>query len=104
MANLYVLPGFAIKAGIQPGFRVKAKIQQGSTTIDLDKALNLLYEDTDVKINKFDFSIPVGLSYEIKGITLDARYNIGLTKLISGADETVRNSVFVLTLGYKLGR
>ncbi|MCR4582423.1 MAG: PorT family protein, partial [Prevotella sp.] len=36
MANLYVLPGFAIKAGIQPGFRVKAKIQQGSTTIDLD--------------------------------------------------------------------
>jgi len=103
MANYYVLPGLALKAGIQPAFRVKAKIQQGGSSIDLDKALSVLYSESDVKINTFDFSIPVGLAYEYKGITLDARYNIGLTNLISGA-ETVRHSVFVLTLGYKISQ
>ncbi len=102
MANYYILPGLALKAGIQPALRVKTKAQQGGNSIDLDNAINLLYADSDVKINKFDFSIPVGLSYEFKGITLDARYNIGLTSLLNGG-ETVRNSVFVLTLGYKFG-
>jgi len=104
MANYYVLPGLALKAGIQPAFRVKAKIKQGNTSIDVDNALRLLYENDDVKLNQFDFAIPVGLSYEFSGVTLDARYNIGLTKLISGSEETVRNSVFVFTLGYKFGR
>jgi len=102
MANYYILPGLAIKAGIQPAFRMKAKIVQGGTSIDMDKAINQLYDGTDVKLNKFDFSIPVGLAYEFKHVTLDARYNIGLTKLISGA-ETVRNKAFVITLGYKFG-
>ncbi len=104
MANYYVLPGLALKAGIQPAFRVKAKMKQGSTTIDMDNALRLLYGDSDVKISKFDLSIPVGFSYEYSNITLDVRYNIGLTKLVTGTDETVRNSVFVFTLGYKFGQ
>ncbi len=102
MANVYVLPGLALKAGLQPAFRMKAKAKQGGTSIDIDKALMLL-ADESTKMNKFDLSIPVGLSYEISGITLDARYNIGLTNLISGA-EPARNSVFVFTLGYKFSR
>ncbi len=101
-ANYYILPGLALKAGIQPAFRVKAKIQQGKTKLDLDNALDILFEGTGNKVNTFDLSIPVGFSYELHRITLDARYNIGVTKLISGS-ETVRNSVFVLTLGYKFG-
>jgi len=104
MANLYVLPGLALKAGLQPAFRMKAKARQGGSSLDIDNALSLLYGDTGVKMNKFDLSIPVGLSYEISGITLDARYNIGLTHLMSGVDENVRNSVFVFTLGYKFSR
>ncbi len=103
MASYYVLPGLALKAGIQPAFRLKATVEQGGTRIDLDKAINLLFYGTDVKLNKFDLSIPVGLSYEISNITLDARYNIGVTNLTKGADTT-RNSVFVFTLGYKIGR
>lgn len=102
MANVYVLPGLALKAGLQPAFRMKAKAKQGGTSIDIDKALMLL-ADESTKMNKFDLSIPVGLSYEISGITLDVRYNIGLTNLISGA-EPARNSVFVFTLGYKFSR
>lgn len=100
-ANYYILPGLALKAGIQPAFRVKANVVQGSEKLDFDKMVAAFYGN-DVKMNKFDLSIPVGLSYEFKGVTLDARYNIGLTKLTSDGDN-LYNKVFVVTLGYKLG-
>lgn len=101
-ANYYVLPGLAIKAGVQPAYRVKARMEQDNTKIDMDRALEVLFEDDDVKLNKFDLAIPVGLSYEFKGITLDVRYNFGITKLVSGTDDTIRNKTFIITLGYKL--
>ena len=84
LANVYVVPGLAVKLGVQPGFM-----------IDKDDA-----ED----VNTFDLSIPVGLSYEYNNFVLDGRYNWGVTKInkhsIKGADDT-RNSVFQITLGYK---
>ena len=101
-ANFYVLPGLALKAGLQPALRVKTKFKQGNATVDFDNYLDFYY-GRDVKLNKFDLSVPVGLSYEIAGITLDARYNIGLTKIVSGADKSTFNKVFVITLGYKFG-
>lgn len=84
MANVYVVPGLAVKLGIQPGFMV-----------DKDDASD---------VNTFDLSIPVGLSYEYNNFVLDGRYNWGVTKInknsVKGADDT-RNSVFQITLGYK---
>ena len=100
-ANYYVLPGLALKAGLQPAYRVKTQMKEGDTKIDLDRALELLLDDDDVKMNKFELSIPVGLSYEYNGITLDARYNFGVTKAFSGLDDSVRNQVVTITLGYK---
>ena len=64
LANYYVAPGFAIKAGVQAGFMTKAK----SDGADLKE----LY-------NKVDFSIPVGISYEFSDFVIDARYNFGLS-------------------------
>ena len=101
MANYYVLPGLALKAGIQPAFRVKARVEQDGTKIDLDRAIDAMYDGNDNKLRTFDLSIPVGFSYEFKGITFDARYNIGVTKLISNADEGIYHKVFIMTLGYK---
>ena len=101
-ANYYVLPGLALKAGLQPAYRVKTNMKVDGQTYDLDKVMDYLFEDTDVKMNKFDLSIPVGLSYEYNGFTLDARYNFGVTKLFSGVDDTVLNQVITITLGYKL--
>ena len=69
---------------------------------DMDRIIDFLFEGTDVKMNKFDLSVPVGLSYEYQGVTLDARYNIGLTNIFSGVDESMHNQVVVVTLGYKL--
>ena len=99
--NYYVLPGLAAKVGIQPGFRVKANVNEDGTKIDFDKFLAALYPGEDVKMSTFDLAFPVGLSYEYSRVTLDARYNWSVLKLIKGIDETVRNSAFAITLGYK---
>ena len=89
LANYYVVKGLAVKAGIQPGFLVGAK-HDGNSFSDSCK--------------KFDFAIPVGLSYEISNIVFDARYNIGLTKTAKGDNvEKSKNSVFQFTVGYKFG-
>ena len=101
-ANYYVLPGLALKAGVQPAFRVKTNMKVDGQTYNFDKVMEILFNDDEVKMNKFDLSIPVGLSYEYNGLTLDARYNFGVTKLFSGVDDANRNQVIVITLGYKI--
>lgn len=101
MANYYVLPGLALKAGIQPAFRVKARMEYNGEKVDFDNYIDIMFNGEGNKLKTFDLSIPVGLSYEFKGITFDARYNIGVTKLISNADEGIYNKVFIMTLGYK---
>lgn len=90
LANYYVAKGFAIKAGIQPGFKTKGKMESSGIEIDIP----------DMK--SVDFSIPVGLSYEFSDFVIDARYQFGLTKVSDfEEDSKVKNSVFMLTVGYK---
>ena len=104
LANIYVAKGLALKAGIQPGFLTndKAKVESDgvSAEIDFKKAFrDADMDDADVK--DIDFSIPVGISYEYHQFQLDARYNFGVTKAITGDGESTKNSVFQITLGYK---
>ena len=103
LASYYVLPGLAVKAGVQPGFKMRAKAKFDDRTIDLDELYklgsNMLGED--IKVSKFDLSIPVGISYEYKNIVLDARYNWGLVKVVNVGDAFY-NRCFMLSLGYKL--
>ncbi len=94
MANVYVVPGLAVKLGVQPGFNVNSK---GHGVVDT--FLGSAHKDVDKDAKSFDFSIPVGLSYEYSNVVLDARYNWGLTKVWDGSDA--KNSVFQITLGYK---
>lgn len=93
LAQYYVIPGLALKAGVQPAALVSAK----GTDDDGSSG--------DIKefCNKFDVAIPVGASYEYKNFLIDARYNIGLTKTFkkSYIDEKSNNSVFQFTVGYK---
>ena len=93
LANYYIAPGFAIKAGIQPGFLMSAK-----------------YGDVDYKdfYKSFDLSIPLGLSYEFSDFVIDARYNLGVGNIVDKnlsnavGDYKAHNSVIMLTLGYKI--
>ena len=91
LANYYVVKGLAIKAGIQPGFMTSAKAKYDGNSRDVKDSCK-----------KFDFAIPVGVSYEIANVVIDARYNIGLTKTIKDTDKK-KNSVFHFTVGYKFG-
>ena len=88
-ADFYVLPGFALKTGMQFGFLASAKMDG---------------EDVKDKAKKFNFSIPVGLSYEYKNVVLDLRYNISVTKVNKepdNDDNKWRSDLLQITLGYK---
>lgn len=93
VANFYIVKGLAIKAGVQPGFNIKANME----------ASNNVNADFDEAVKKFDLSIPVGLSYEFHNVVLDARYNLGVTKMfdLGKVDLDTKNLAFQLTLGYK---
>ncbi|MBO7116863.1 MAG: PorT family protein [Prevotella sp.] len=88
LAQYYPVKGLAIKAGIQPAFNVRHKASKDGDKVNIDG------------VKSFNFSIPVGLSYEYASFVLDARYNIGVTKLFKDADQG-RNSTFSITIGYK---
>lgn len=90
MANVYVAKGLAVKLGVQPAFNVNSEVKVSGGKYSTS---------ADVDAKSFDFSIPVGISYEYSNVVLDARYNWGLTKVADGSDS--KNSVFQITLGYK---
>ncbi|MBR2152998.1 MAG: PorT family protein [Bacteroidaceae bacterium] len=95
MANFYVTKGLAVKFGVQPAFLVHNGYKVSSSQKgDSGKLTDIGYE-----LNTFDFSIPVGISGEYSNVVLDARYNIGVTKITKNYGG--RNSVFQFTLGYK---
>jgi hypothetical protein len=97
MANLYVGSGFSFKTGVQPGFLVQQS-QSGS---------QFEYEN----YKTFDFAIPFGVAYDFSnGLTIDARFNIGLTNINKasdvlrkyGIDEKTNNRTFCVTIGYRI--
>ena len=102
VANYYIFKGLAVKAGVQFAFMTNAKYKYTVKTGNTETT-----QDIDIKDNckTFDFSIPVGVSYQFKvPITIDARYQIGLTRLNKYNEEGIKNSknsVFTVTVGYK---
>jgi len=93
LVNIYPIKGagLAIKAGMQFGFNVRHKLSASNGSASA--SLNM--DD----INTFNFSFPVGLSYEYMDFILDARYNMGVSKIRGDYDN--KSSVFTITLGYK---
>ena len=94
MANVYVVKGLAVKLGIQPGFKVSSTEKTVGNTSFASGSVS-----SDIKAQSVDFSVPVGISYEYSNFQLDARYNLGLTKVFENGKD--KNSVFQITLGYK---
>lgn len=101
LAQYYLIPGLAVKAGIQPGFCINKKLNFDGTVENSSGNIESIDSDYKIEdgIKSFYLSIPVGASYEYKNFVFDARYNIGVTKAFKGGDS--RHSVFSFTLGYK---
>ena len=90
LANVYVTKGLAVKMGVQPAININSKFNVKTPLLDIE-------DDGDAKA--MELSIPVGVSYEYNNFVVDARYNLGITKVANHSDA--KNSVFQITLGYK---
>lgn len=108
--NYYFAKGWAVKAGVQFGFMVDANIKTHiETTSEMlgnkrDVTIDYAYDMKD-DFEKFDFSIPIGISYQFrKPWVIGAQYQLGLTKVNKHSGDGIKdmkNSVFMLTFGYK---
>lgn len=84
--------GFRIQGGPQVGFLV-------GVTDKIDGTSSNVFDDSDFK--DIDFSVPVGLSYlGYSGFGVDARYNIGVTKINETGAGKTRNNVIQFGLFY----
>ena len=92
MVKLYLIGGLNLQAGPQFGFLTKADLEgQG---------------DIKDKLKGSDLSANVGLGWDLPfGLTVDARYNIGLSDIGDDTDyfdEAVKSRVIQISLGYKI--
>lgn len=104
VANCYIGKGFAIKGGLQFGIltdanfkmRAEEKISGYETKIETSIDVKKDFESIDI-------SIPIGISYETGAHwVFDARYHLGLTNINNEGSPESRNSVFMITVGYKV--
>lgn len=97
-ANFYIARDFAFHVGLQPGFALK-KSAEGEMLDEHGNWASTSSDDTWFRT--FDLSIPIGLSYNIGPVQIDARYNLGLTNTTKFDAVKIRNRVIQLTLGYR---
>lgn len=100
--KLYTIGGINLQAGPQFGFitNAEAPIQEqlgGPATV----------QDVKDRMKSSDFTLALGLGWDLPfGLTVDARYNMGLSKIYDNAPsqqtEDAKNQVFQFSLGYKL--
>ena len=106
IAACRVTDNLSVKVGLQPGFLINDKVKVSANGASAEVGLKESYDaiGMDVTINKVDFSIPIGISYDFSNVQLDLRYNAGLTNILSiTGGEGTKNSVFQFTIGYKFG-
>ena len=133
MAHVYIpaIRGLSVNAGVQVGLLVNDRmtadvlaqtIKLPSSQPDFGWYVDNYNDNTTVVTSavvtqndvckSVDFGIPLGLSYEYKnvsldaryyfGLTLDARYYFGLTKIDKTENpDTAKNRYFSITLGYR---
>lgn len=93
LLKIYPWSGLNIHLGPQFSFFVddKVSVKSGGTNISVDGL-----DD----INSFDFALAIGAGYEFNfGLTFDARFNLGLTKIVDDYED--KNRVFMFSVGYK---
>ena len=108
LIHSYLLPGFSVKAGIEPTLLVSEKSNEIQQSFEVDKEgkKSNFHEDEftiDMKngMRKFGLSIPIGVSYEYENVVLGALYHVGVFNIYKKGDSS-RNSVFEVSVGYKL--
>jgi hypothetical protein len=101
LAKYYPLPWLSIDAGLQPGF-----VLQQSALYFYYKGRGDIPPDmfsTWLNLNKFNLSIPVGLTCKISrtGLQVNGRYVLRMTR-IADVKAKSKSSAFQFGLGYML--
>ncbi|HEY9551820.1 MAG TPA: outer membrane beta-barrel protein [Prevotella sp.] len=106
MLHGYVAQGLSINVGVQVGFSLHAKWKFEWENYEVDKDGNRTFKEAGEfnanignNFKTIDVAIPMGVSYEYMNVVLDARYNLGITKVFKY--DNVKNNNFVFTVGYK---
>ena len=97
MANFYILPRLAVKGGISVDGMINARSKCAGMSRNI-----LNYTKT------VGLSIPVGLSMDIKQLTIDVRYMFGITdwcdnRQLNKAGTNWHTNSLWMTLGYRIG-
>ena len=109
--RFYLCKGIAVGTGVQAGFLLKSGANIERNYFNADGSVTAHYYDNPTSINfgelavedickKYDWGIPVGLSFEYHYLTLDARYYFGLTHTMKKSCDGL-NRCLSITLGYK---
>lgn len=97
-ANFYVIPGLAIRTGVQLGLLFW---KSGTADWPNDPEWGKLSKGSSPR--KLDVSIPVGVSYALEnGLLFDLRYNHGLTKISTTEQIEGKSRSVQFTIGYQL--
>lgn len=116
--RFYLCKGIAVGTGVQAGFLLKSGANIERNYFNADGRVTAHYYNNPTSINfgelavedickKYDWGIPVVLSFEYHYLTLDARYYFGLNKALEDSSDKVSikrnvyNRCLSITLGYK---
>jgi hypothetical protein len=95
--KLYTVAGINIQAGPQFGFLMSAKQDWPDTSGKITE------QDIKDELKGSDFSVAMGLGWDLPfGLTLDGRYNLGLSNINDGGGSDIKNQVWQVSVGYKL--
>ena len=95
--KLYTVAGINIQVGPQIGFLSGAEAKQTIGGVTTTTNPSSLYKNNDI-------SVALGLGWDLPfGLTIDARYNLGLTKINDGTNTSdTKNQVIQISAGFKL--
>jgi hypothetical protein len=84
--KLYTIGGLNLQVGPQFGFLTSA--ERG---------------DESIKLKKSDFSVGLGVGWDAPfGLSLDARYNLGISDVSDVAEAQIKNQVWQISAGFKI--
>ncbi len=97
MVKFYLPLGLNLQAGPQFGFLTTSEIKSKVGNISSTQDAKDFYKSSDVAAS-------FGAGWDLPfGLTIDARYNLGLSKINDGANtNNTKNQVFQISAGYKL--
>lgn len=95
--KLYTIAGINIQAGPQFGFITAAEQEYFDNATQRVRT-----EDIKNKLKGSDVSLALGLGWDLPfGLTVDGRYNLGLSDINDGGGESIKNQVWQVSIGYK---